>query len=230
MPTCNLNWCCYTMQEILLELEDCMETERSLFLQLHTNDEVIRLVRNNYQSMLSQRRIDLMVESTSKQAKEETGDLKCKNINYWKLIRNLVRLSNDNQNALLFITKHDPQGLQFEMVETTAGHRRMMFSHYFQENPTDTLEELMDERPDVIISDIDMSEAELLFLKFSEKKRKTLVWVQVPSLRSNHHQRIERKLNNVLSRVMAPYHKSKVYFADTLKLYRISEFLKNENG
>jgi hypothetical protein len=234
MQSCNMNWCTFLMPELLLEIEDRMDSEQPLFLQFHRGDDMLDKVKGGYQSAITRDRIDVLTSSVLTNSDTANNPLKyVLNVNpldYWKLIRNIVRLSNDNQNSLFFISQDEPHALRMEIATTTLGHRRMMFTQCVDENYSEILEEVYTEKPDVVVSDMSLEQAEETFLIYQTHTRKSLIWIQVPTLRALKNDKMKSQYESVLKSVMAPYHLSKVFINDTVRLYKITEFLRKENG
>lgn len=234
MQSCNMNWCTYTMPELLLEIEDRMDDEKSLFLQVHRSDEVLKLVKGNFQSTITNNRIDIVSASFFKNLEHAGNSLKylinVQPIDHWKLIRNVVRLSNDQHSSLLFITENDADALRMNLATSTAGHRRMMFTQSLSDNLDEVYDEVSSEKPDVIVSDMAFEAAEKTYLNYKANTHKPLIWIQVPDLKVANKVSTEKTSAALLQRVMAPYHRSKLFVNDTVKLYQISAFLRKENG
>lgn len=229
-----MKWCTFLMPELLLEIEDRMDSEQPLFLQFHRGDDMLDKVKGGYQSAITRDRIDILTSSVLTNSDTANNPLKyVLNVNpldYWKLIRNIVRLSNDNQNSLFFISQDEPHALRMEIATTTWGHRRMMFTQCVDENYSEVFEEVNTEKPDVVVSDMPLAQAEEAFLIYQTNTRKPLIWIQVPTLKVIQNNQMKNQYTSVLKTVMAPYHLSKTFVNDTVKLYRITEFLRKENG
>ncbi|MBI1268504.1 MAG: hypothetical protein GC193_13850 [Cryomorphaceae bacterium] len=106
----------------------------------------------------------------------------------------------------------------------------MMFTHCTSQEEGEVLEEVFNEKPDVVVSDMPFDEAEKLYLTYHLKTRKPLIWIQVPSLKVTNNDDSKNQYTAIFKKVLAPYHLSKTFVNDAVKLYRITEFLKKENG
>ncbi|MBI1268620.1 MAG: hypothetical protein GC193_14460 [Cryomorphaceae bacterium] len=51
------------MPELLLEIEDRMDTGKSLFLQFHRGNDMLEKVKSGFQSEILQGRIDILTSS-----------------------------------------------------------------------------------------------------------------------------------------------------------------------